>query len=96
MDDATIRRLNAINREFYRITAEVFDQTRGQPWPGWEQVLAYIGADAQKRVPTMLLVLDVGCGNGRFGVFLAKSLMGGIQPSPSQRDSLRSPAPLPQ
>ncbi|MBI5666839.1 MAG: class I SAM-dependent methyltransferase [Chloroflexi bacterium] len=62
MNPETIRRLNAINREFYRITAPEFDQTRGTAWPGWERLLPYL------RAP--LSVLDVGCGNGRFGVFL--------------------------
>ncbi|MCB9452792.1 MAG: class I SAM-dependent methyltransferase [Anaerolineaceae bacterium] len=70
MDEQTIHRLNAINREFYRITAVEFDQTRGQSWPGWDQLLPYLA------VP--LHVLDVGCGNGRFGVFLAEHLDGEI------------------
>ncbi len=67
MDDATIARLNQINRDFYRVTAENFDQTRGKAWPGWEKLLPYI-----KRP---LSVLDVGCGNGRFGVFVAEKLL---------------------
>jgi SAM-dependent methyltransferase len=64
MDASTIRRLNAINREFYRMTADEFDQTRGQAWPGWDQLLPHLKAP--------LSVLDAGCGNGRFGVFLAE------------------------
>lgn len=64
MDAITIRRLNAINRAFYRTTADEFDQTRGQPWPGWFKLLPYL------RAP--LAALDVGCGNGRLGVFLAQ------------------------
>lgn len=64
MDANTIRRLNAINRAFYRTTADEFDQTRGQPWPGWFKLLPYL------RAP--LAALDVGCGNGRLGVFLAQ------------------------
>ena len=63
MDEKTVQRLNAINREFYRVTAGEFDQTRGQPWPGWERLPGYLQSP--------LSVLDVGCGNGRFGVFLA-------------------------
>ncbi len=62
MDKATIQRLNAINREFYAITAEEFDQTRGTAWGGWEELIPYL--------QTPISVLDVGCGNGRFGVFL--------------------------
>lgn len=62
MDNATIHRLNAINREFYRVTADEFDQTRGQAWLGWDPLLPHL--------KTPLSVLDVGCGNGRFGLFL--------------------------
>lgn len=66
MNEATIKRLNQINQEFYQITAQSFDQTRQQAWPGWERLLPYLAAP--------LAVLDVGCGNGRFGVFLAGQL----------------------
>ncbi|MBC7814399.1 MAG: class I SAM-dependent methyltransferase [Burkholderiales bacterium] len=69
MDEATIRRLNDINREFYRITAADFDQTRQRAWPGWECLLPYLDVSSQA-----LSVLDVGCGNGRFGVFLAENI----------------------
>lgn len=66
MNSATIERLNQINREFYRTTAAHFDESRKQPWPGWEILLPYL--------KTPLSVLDVGCGNGRFGLFLAQKL----------------------
>lgn len=66
MDAATIERLNQINRTFYQQIAEDFDQTRGTAWPGWERLLPYL------HMP--LSVLDVGCGNGRFGAFLAEKL----------------------
>jgi tRNA (uracil-5-)-methyltransferase TRM9 len=64
MNDDTVKRLNQINREFYQITAESFDESRGQPWPGWDRLIPYL--------PAPLTVLDVGCGNGRLGVFLAQ------------------------
>ncbi len=64
MNDATIKRLNAINREFYATTAESFDRSRSQPWPGWEPLLPLLDPP--------LNVLDIGCGNGRFGLFLAE------------------------
>lgn len=70
MDATTIQRLNNINREFYRSTAADFDATRGQAWPGWERLLPYL--------QTSLSVLDVGCGNGRFGLFLAEKLGSGL------------------
>ncbi|MCU0496002.1 MAG: class I SAM-dependent methyltransferase [Anaerolineae bacterium] len=65
MDQTIADRLNAINRDFYQITATEFDQTRGQAWPGWNAILAHLPARP-------LSVCDVGCGNGRFGVFLAE------------------------
>lgn len=70
MDTATIQRLNALNREFYRVTAADFDATREKAWAGWLRLLPYL--------PTPLTVLDVGCGNGRFGLFLAENLSGSI------------------
>jgi tRNA (uracil-5-)-methyltransferase TRM9 len=61
------QQLNEINREFYRVTTDAFDQTRSHPWEGWRKLLVYL--------PPMqdgFRVLDIGCGNGRFGVFLAE------------------------
>ncbi|MBI5961599.1 MAG: class I SAM-dependent methyltransferase [Chloroflexi bacterium] len=66
MNDDTVKRLNQINREFYQITADSFDESRGQPWPGWDQLIPYLHPP--------LTVMDVGCGNGRFGVFLAQHM----------------------
>jgi SAM-dependent methyltransferase len=72
MDEATVTRLNGINREFYRVTAESFDETRRRAWPGWERLLPFL-----PRTP--LAALDIGCGNGRFGVFLAEKLGSAIR-----------------
>ena len=71
MNKITIQRLNAINREFYQKTADEFDQTRGKAWPGWKILLPYFNFQAQRKP---FSVLDVGCGNGRFGVFMAEYL----------------------
>lgn len=65
MDKQTRERLNQINRDFYATTATEFDATRGRAWAGWERL--YKELDHPLRS-----VLDVGCGNGRFGVFLAE------------------------
>lgn len=64
MDDTTARRLNDINRRFYAAIADDFHATRGAAWRGWERLLPHLSAP--------LAVLDVGCGNGRFGAFLAE------------------------
>ncbi|MBN1681580.1 MAG: methyltransferase domain-containing protein [Anaerolineae bacterium] len=66
MDESTVKRLNQINRQFYRVTATDFDESRSQPWAGWDTLLPYL------KPP--LSVCDTGCGNGRFGVFLADNL----------------------
>jgi tRNA (uracil-5-)-methyltransferase TRM9 len=66
VDKVTIQRLNAINQAFYATVADDFDTTRQQAWPGWDALLPFL------RTP--LSVLDVGCGNGRFGLFLSRNL----------------------
>lgn len=66
MDSTTIQRLNVINHAFYAATAPEFDRSRSQPWPGWTRLLDHLPKPCES-------VLDVGCGNGRFGVFLTTS-----------------------
>ena len=63
MKDDTAQRLLAINRSFYRQHAADFARTRRQAWPGWQQLLPLLRGRAR--------LLDVGCGNGRFGRFWA-------------------------
>ncbi len=67
MDSSTVSRLNAINHAFYATVADDFDQTRGTAWPGWKRLLPYL--------TTPLSVLDVGCGNARFALFLHDNLL---------------------
>ena len=69
LDEPTLRALNAINRAFYREGAAEFSAPRDHPWPGWTRVAELV---ASARLAEPLEVLDVGCGNGRFGWFLAK------------------------
>jgi SAM-dependent methyltransferase len=68
MDAETAQRLNQLNQDFYTITAPHFHQSRGAAWFGWEKLLPHIPSTDP------LMVLDVGCGNGRFGLFLADNL----------------------
>ncbi|MCP3964285.1 MAG: class I SAM-dependent methyltransferase [bacterium] len=67
MKEATRRQLAAVNRRFYRRFATEFSTTRSRPWPGWRRVVGHL-AEPRGRPPA---VLDVGCGNGRFGACLA-------------------------
>lgn len=64
MDDATIRRLLDLNRQFYQTFARQFSATRQRLQPGVLRILQTIQADDQ--------VLDLGCGNGEFARELAR------------------------
>lgn len=69
MNTQTILALNQINQQFYQDQAVSFSQTRHAHWPGWEKLMPWIN----KLGASPLNVLDVGCGNGRFGEFLRKN-----------------------
>ncbi len=71
MDEQTLRSLNAINRSFYCANAAEFDQSRAEPWPGWTQLLPHIAQIQRRAADGAIRVLDLGCGNARFGAFLA-------------------------
>jgi SAM-dependent methyltransferase len=58
-----------MNRDFYTRRAEEFAATRGGPWRGWLRLLERLNS-----CEAPLSVLDVGCGNGRFGSFLRDNL----------------------
>jgi SAM-dependent methyltransferase len=67
----TRAQLLELNRVFYEVHAEAFDQSRGaRAWPGWQRLVAHLPAGARRDVGR---VLDVGCGNGRFASFLHAS-----------------------
>lgn len=58
-----------LNKKFYLKTQEYFNTSRQTPWSGWQKLLPYLrGVSSQ-----VLKVLDLGCGNGRFGKFLSAS-----------------------
>ncbi len=69
MSPETVLALNEINRRFYRTSAEAFSASRDHPWLGWERIVGELPGPPRS-------VLDVGCGNGRFGVYLAAWLGG--------------------
>lgn len=76
MDEITLRRLIQLNREFYRTVGDEFDRTRGAAWPGWATLWSHLPLP---EAPGAFAVLDVGCGNGRLGVFLAERFPAGLQ-----------------
>ncbi|MFH0942874.1 MAG: class I SAM-dependent methyltransferase [Candidatus Beckwithbacteria bacterium] len=57
--------LNKLNEEFYLKTQEYFNTSRQFYWDGWKKLLPHLQGRTLK-------VLDLGCGNGRFGKFLAE------------------------
>lgn len=71
MDRQTIDRLRRINRDFYRARAREFSATRRRAWPGWRRALDVYRA---RRPRPGGRILDLGCGNGRLGAFVAAEL----------------------
>lgn len=65
MDKETVSKLNRLNKSFYKATAKEFSKSRTYFWPGWSRFLPFI-----KGLNEPVNILDVGCGNGRFGQFL--------------------------
>ncbi len=66
MDEVLVRRLVALNETFYARFAAPFARSRAASPPGFTRLLATVPAGRPR-------VLDVGCGDGRFGRFLAAS-----------------------
>lgn len=63
MDIELVHELVALNSTFYRDFAESFSESRAKYETGYSRLLGFIPVDKPA-------VLDVGCGNGRFGRFL--------------------------
>ncbi len=70
MQTTTIQKLNQLNQTMYENVAIEFDQSRATSWPGWERIVPYFKSSNSQP----LSVLDVGCGNGRFGTFVREQL----------------------
>jgi SAM-dependent methyltransferase len=62
MDDTTVEHLLKLNRDFYVVVGDLFDQTRMSIPPGMTQALEHL---PELSGETPLRLLDVGCGNGR-------------------------------
>ena len=72
MDKQTLHALNTLNKRFYQVRAEEFNETRKRPWRGWNELLDRHRSCLLRNSP--LRVLDIGCGNGRFASFLSEHL----------------------
>jgi 2-polyprenyl-3-methyl-5-hydroxy-6-metoxy-1,4-benzoquinol methylase len=68
MDEETVERLLALNREFYTAFAGAFAASRPISDPALTSILPYL--------PQRARVLDVGCGNGRLALLLAQERPG--------------------
>ena len=93
MDEATRKRLLALNRDFYTREAASFSATRNHAWPGWARVVGDLAAGP-------LAVLDAGCGNGRLARFLRERGEDdldylGIDSSAALIDDAREASPAP-
>ena len=73
MQQGTIDALNRINLRFYSQQALEFSATRGRPWPGWRPLLHFLRGSSPKSLQRRPLLLDLGCGNGRFLQFLEQA-----------------------
>jgi len=60
----TAHHLLKVNREFYRNFSAPFAETRHKPQPGFYTLQKFLPKDKNH-------LLDIGCGEGRFGRFLA-------------------------
>jgi 2-polyprenyl-3-methyl-5-hydroxy-6-metoxy-1,4-benzoquinol methylase len=61
--EEVVEKLLALNRAFYEGQAASFAESRSQPQPGFSRLLAYLPQPCES-------LLDVGCGEGRFGRFI--------------------------
>ncbi|MBU0578494.1 class I SAM-dependent methyltransferase [Patescibacteria group bacterium] len=73
MNKTLINQLNRLNQQFYKQVATFFSESRSYYWQGWNKLVPYIQELAQG-YHDQITVLDIGCGNGRFGCFLAEQL----------------------
>lgn len=80
MDKILVTKLRNLNQQFYSKSANSFDSSRKYPWEGWGDLWSQFQIfnnkfqntelETHNSHLTTLKVLDVGCGNGRFALFL--------------------------
>ncbi len=70
MSPEVCSKLYNINLDFYKSLASEFDASRRSYWKTWSKLLPYFQGSKSRAFS----VLDVGCGNGRFGRFLSDEL----------------------
>lgn len=69
MDKETISKIIDLNNHFYQKVGSDFDTTRQYYWKGWEKVKMIL----KTHFSDSISVLDLACGNGRFGDFLIEN-----------------------
>lgn len=62
MNNETVKKINYLTSEFYRVISGEFSKSRQSEWQGWDTCLDLV--DIQEKA--LLKVLDIACGNGRF------------------------------
>lgn len=66
------QKLIKLNKIFYERNAQSFSDTRQYWWKGWKELVKYF--DELNFNP--ISILDLGCGNGRFGEFIKERYPG--------------------
>jgi tRNA (uracil-5-)-methyltransferase TRM9 len=72
MKKSVIRQLNQLNKDFYQKVAEPFSNSRSYYWQGWNKLVPYVQELTKER--ERVRILDIGCGNGRLGLFLREQI----------------------
>lgn len=67
-----VKQLNELNHTFYQTVTEPFSDSRSYYWQGWNKLVPYVQELTQNR--TRIKILDIGCGNGRFGLFMREQI----------------------
>ena len=69
MKESIRKKLVKLNQLMYEEVSDEFSDSRSFHWEGWDLVTPYIPRGQGREIS----VLDVGCGNGRFGCFLKET-----------------------